>query len=148
MNCNTYWGVSILNFVRKSEKTAQQWVRLILGVSTPQGMAKRSISSPSPNSLYIKKYDVPNICYTKSRCYQERDTRSGFPNPNYRFFSIFFLHVIRIAFVYSFTGVKVNFLFSPSLFGENVIRIFLETTINSCHKQKKTLPPLNRSDVL
>ena len=35
--------------------------RVILAVNIPRGITKRSISSPSPNSLSTKKYDVTNI---------------------------------------------------------------------------------------
>ena len=88
---------------------------LILGANIPRGMPKQSISSPSPNSLSIKKYDMPNIRFTKPR-YYDRGHKNWISQPKYcsRIFSFLFQHVIRIAFVYSFKGVK--FCFSCSSF--------------------------------
>lgn len=44
---------------------------LILGVNIPRGMAKRSISSPSPDSLSVKRYSAVMIRNTKLRCCDE-----------------------------------------------------------------------------
>ena len=82
---------------------------LIIGVNIPRGMPKRSISSPSPNSLSIKKYYAPNIRNTKWRHY-DGGHKNGISQPKLSYFFILFVaHVIRIAFVYSFKGGQVLF---------------------------------------
>ena len=60
------------------------------------------------------------------------DTKTGFPSPSYRFFFIFFFfqHVICIAFCLQLQrGSSFVYRLFPLLFGENVGRVFLETTI-------------------
>ena len=71
VNPVTCGDMSILRSIQNSEKSVQR-MTLILGVNIPWGMAKRSISSRSPNSLSIKRYEVHPIRDTKSRYFDER----------------------------------------------------------------------------
>ena len=58
--------------MRTRKKSVQRKTLWILGVNIPRGMAKRSISSLSPNSLSAKRYSrVFMIRDTKSRGYDE-----------------------------------------------------------------------------
>ena len=83
---DTYGGSSILIFTQESENSAQQWMTLILGVNIPRGRTKRSMSSPSPNSLSIKKYDVPNIRNTYIVKISRGRTQNWISQPKLSFF--------------------------------------------------------------
>ena len=57
---------------QKSDNYVLLWMALILGMNIPWGAMKRSIPSPSPSSLSLKRYGVFTIRITKSRSCEER----------------------------------------------------------------------------
>ena len=70
------------------------------------------------------------------------DPKPGFPSTTYRFFVPLFLHMIRIALVYTLTGgpFYVDFFFA-SFFCQNLYQIFLETATTPLPPQKKEMEP-------
>ena len=82
----------ILKPIRKSEKRLPR-TTLKLGVNTPKRMAKRSISSRSPNSCSGKRYRAHTIIYTNLRHYDERH-KIRVSGSNFAIFDLNFLHVI------------------------------------------------------
>ena len=143
VNHDTCGGVSILISIRASEKSAQR-MTLILGVNIPRGMPKRSISSPSPNSLSIKKYYAPNIRNTKWRHY-DGGHKNGISQPKLSYFFILFVaHVIRIAFVYSFKGDVLFFVFFLYFLAKMSAGFSCKRPYTPTFEKKKAWPPLNR----
>ena len=116
-------------------------MKLILGVDIPRGMPKRSISSPSPSSLSIKKYDVPNFRSTKPR-YHDRGDKNWISQPKLPYIFIFVSardsHRFRLQLQ---RGQVLFFVFFLYFFGENVGRVFVGTTMHA-HLWKKKVDPL------
>ena len=105
----------------------------------PRGMPKRLISSPSPNSLSIKKYDLPRIRNTKWR-YYGRTQNMNFPAQIIVFF-FFFAARDSHCFRLQLQRGCIVFRFFPLLFGENVGRVFMQTTIYANLWKKESLTP-------
>ena len=91
-------------------------------------MAKRSISSPSPDSSYISKYYVL-ISAIQSQEVTRKDTKSVFPSSIFLNLLNCVFHAIRIAFVYYSFKAGLQFSFSSLTFRENVIWSFLKTVL-------------------
>ena len=69
-----------------------------------------------------------------------RDTKSGFPNPNYPFFKSCFQHMIRIAFVYSFKAGQVFLFFFPHFSAKTCSGYFLTRPYTPAIEKKNLTP--------
>ena len=120
----------------KNSENSVQRMTLILGVNIPWGMTKRSISSPSPNSLSFKIYEVHMIRDTKLRSHDERP-KILISQLNWSFLVWFFY-----TWIASLSSTRCLWhLFFPTFFFlasfcQNVDLVFLEIAI--------ILPPLNK----
>lgn len=83
---------------------------LILGVGTPEGMSKLSISSLSPNSLSIKRSEVLMTCDAKLEYYEGRP-KILISQLNFSYLCLISSHVIRIALVCTSPGAPICFDF-------------------------------------
>ena len=132
VNPVTYGDISIIRSVQNSEKSVERMTPS-QGVNIPWGMAKRSISSPSPNSLSIKRYEVNMIRDTKLR-YDDERPKILISQLNLSFFYLIFWHVIRIALVYTLPRAHSFFdFFSRYFFAKMSTGFFL--------RQPQILPP-------
>ena len=120
----THGDVSMLRSIQNSENSVGR-MTLILGVNIPWGMTKQSISSPWPNSLSIRRYEVHMIRDTKSRYYAERP-KILISQLNSSFFCLIFSHVIRIALVYMLPVACVSSDFFPRVFAKMSTGFFLK----------------------
>ena len=87
-----------------NRRKAVQWIKLILGLNIPWGMAKRSIPSLSPSSLLVKTYIVFMIPNPKWGCYNEGH-KVTFCQPSFSLSYLIFGHVIYMSKTKLFTVV-------------------------------------------